>query len=115
MQSLIAADRNNEALGELYTGLHPAVLRLLRDVIRLADARGTPVAVCGELAGDARFAPLLLALGLRQFSLHPTTLLEVRRTLRNCDLDRLRANAPALMRARDRDEIERWLQAQGNH
>ena len=115
IQYLLAADRNNEALGELYTGLHPAVLRLLRDVIRLADARGTPVAVCGELAGDARFAPLLLALGLRQFSLHPTTLLEVRRTLRNCDLDRLRANAPALMRARDRDEIERWLQAQGNH
>ncbi|MGQ4583692.1 phosphoenolpyruvate--protein phosphotransferase [Lysobacter sp. F60174L2] len=115
IQYLLAADRDNEALGDLYTALHPAVLRLLRDVIRLAAARNTPVAVCGELAGDSRFAPLLLALGLEQFSLHPTSLLEIRRTIRNCDLDRLRANAPALMRARDRGEIERWLEAQRGH
>ena len=64
VQYLLAADRNNEALGELYTPLHPAVLRLLRDVIRLAGKRGKPVAVCGEMAGDPLFAPLLLALGL---------------------------------------------------
>ncbi|MGH8086282.1 MAG: phosphoenolpyruvate--protein phosphotransferase [Lysobacter sp.] len=115
IQYLLAADRNNEALGDLYTVMHPAVLRLLRDAIRLANARNTPIAVCGEVAGDARFAPLLLALGLEQFSLHPTTLLEVRRTIRNCDLDRLRANAPALMRARDRSEIERWVDSQTGH
>ena len=115
IQYLLAADRNNEALGELYTVMHPAVLRLLRDAIRLANARNTPIAVCGEVAGDARFAPMLLALGLEQFSLHPTSLLEVRRTIRNCDLDRLRANAPALMRARDRNDIERWVQAQVGH
>jgi len=115
IQYLLAADRNNEALGDLYTVMHPAVLRLLRDAIRLANARNVPIAVCGEVAGDARFAPLLLALGLEQFSLHPTSLLEVRRTIRNCDLDRLRANAPALMRARDRGEIERWVQAQIGH
>ncbi|GAB2624535.1 phosphoenolpyruvate--protein phosphotransferase [Novilysobacter erysipheiresistens] len=115
IQYLLAADRNNEALGELYTVMHPAVLRLLRDAIRLANARNVPIAVCGEVAGDARFAPLLLALGLEQFSLHPTSLLEVRRTIRNCDLDRLRANAPALMRARDRNDIERWVDAQIGH
>jgi phosphotransferase system enzyme I (PtsI) len=115
IQYLLAADRNNEALGDLYTVMHPAVLRLLRDAIRLANARKTPIAVCGEIAGDARFAPLLLALGLEQFSLHPTTLLEVRRTIRNCDLDRLRAAAPALMRARERSEIERWLHDHGGH
>ncbi len=115
IQYLLAADRNNEALGDLYTALHPAVLRLLRDVIRMANARNTPIAICGEIAGDARLAPMLLALGLEQFSLHPTTLLEVRRTIRNCDLDRLRANAPMLMRARDRSEIERWLEAQCGH
>ena len=76
VQYLLAADRNNEALGELYTPLHPAVLRLLHDVIRIAHERGKPVAVCGEMAGDATFAPLLLALGLAEFSLHPATLLE---------------------------------------
>ena len=115
IQYLLAADRNNDALGELYTPLHPAVIRMLRDLIRMAKSRNRPIAVCGEIAGDARLAPMLLALGLEQFSLHPTTLLEVRRTIRNCDLDRLRANAPALLRARERVEIERWIDAQRGH
>jgi phosphotransferase system enzyme I (PtsI) len=111
VQYLLAADRNNEALGELYTPLHPALLRLLESVIRIARRRAKPVAVCGEMAGDARFAPLLLALGLEEFSLHPGTLLELRHAIRACDLGRLRARAPALLRARDRAGIEKWMQA----
>ncbi|HTL14479.1 MAG TPA: phosphoenolpyruvate--protein phosphotransferase [Thermomonas sp.] len=111
VQYLLAADRNNEALGELYTPLHPALLRLLRDVLRLAQRRGKPVAVCGEIAADPVFAPLLLALGLTEFSLHPATLLEVRRAIRGCDVSALRAAAPALLRARDRAGIERWMAA----
>ncbi|MEO6364558.1 MAG: putative PEP-binding protein, partial [Luteimonas sp.] len=109
VQYTLAADRNNEALGELYTPLHPALLRLLNMVIRTADVRGKPVAVCGEMAGDAMFAPLLVALGLCEFSLHPATLLEVRRAIRDCDHARLRAHAPALLRARDRASIEKWM------
>ncbi|KQZ60210.1 MULTISPECIES: phosphoenolpyruvate--protein phosphotransferase [unclassified Lysobacter] len=111
IQYLLAADRNNEALGELYTPLHPAVLRLIRDVIRLSKARGKSVAVCGEMAGDPAFAPLLLALGLEEFSLHPATLLELRRAIRELDLGALRARAPALLRARDRKAIEAWLRS----
>jgi phosphotransferase system enzyme I (PtsI) len=111
VQYLLAADRNNDALGELYTPLHPAVLRLLRDVVRIANRRGKPVAVCGEIAGDPLFVPLLLALGLGELSLHPATLLEVRRAIRACDLSVLRARAPALLRARDRAGIEQWLAA----
>jgi phosphotransferase system enzyme I (PtsI) len=109
VQYLLAADRNNDALGDLYTPLHPAVLRLLHDVIRTARARGKPVAVCGEMAGDAAFAPLLLALGLEEFSLHPSTLLEVRRAIRGCDLAALRARVATLLRARDRAGIISWL------
>lgn len=112
VQYLLAADRNNDALGELYTPLHPAVLRLLHNVITNAHKRGKPVSVCGEMAGDPMFAPLLLALGLEEFSLHPATLLEVRRAIRACDLAALRARAPKLLRARDRGAIERWLAAQ---
>src|SRR3546814_347477 len=111
IQYLLAADRNNEALGELYTPLHPAVLRMLENVIRTARRRAKPLAVCGEMAGDARFAPLLLALGLEEFSLHPGTLLELRHAIRACDLGKLRARAPALLRARDRATIEKWLRA----
>ena len=111
VQYLLAADRNNEALGELYTPLHPALLRLLRDVVRTAHRRGRPVAVSGEIAGDAAFVPLLLALGLTELSLHPATLLEVRRAIRACDLAALRNETAALMRARDRAGIEQWLAA----
>ncbi len=111
VQYLLAADRNNDALGELYTPLHPAVLRLLHDVVRTAHRRGKQVAVCGEIAGDAAFVPLLLALGLTELSLHPATLLEVRRAIRGCDLSLLRARMPALLRARDRAGIEAWLKA----
>ena len=111
VQYLLAADRNNDALGDLYSPLHPAVLRLLYTVIRTARVRGKPASVCGEMAGDAALAPLLLALGLEEFSLHPATLLEVRQAIRDSDLSRLRARAASLLRARDRKGIEAWVAA----
>jgi len=111
VQYLLAADRNNESLGELYSPLHPGVLRLLRHVIRIGEEHKVPVAVCGEIAGDARFAPMLLALGLTEFSLHPDLLLEVRRAIRDCDRAALQARADKLLQARDRAGIERWLAA----
>ena len=113
VQYLLAADRNNEALGELYSPLHPGVLRLLRHVIRTGAEHRVPVAMCGELAGDALLAPMLLALGLREFSLHPATLLEVRKAIRDADLADLQARTEKLMQARDRAGIERWLKAAG--
>jgi phosphotransferase system enzyme I (PtsI) len=109
VQYLLAADRNNDALGELYSPLHPAVLRLIHGVIRAARTHDKPVAVCGEMAGDPLFAPVLLALGLEEFSLHPGTLLELRRAIRSFDLGWLRARSASLLRARDRSAIERWL------
>jgi phosphoenolpyruvate-protein phosphotransferase (PTS system enzyme I) len=109
VQYLLAADRNNDALGELYSPLHPTVLRLIHGVIRAARTHRKPVAVCGEMAGDPLFAPVLLALGLEEFSLHPGTLLELRRAIRDLDLSALRARSATLLRARDRGSIERWL------
>jgi phosphotransferase system enzyme I (PtsI) len=111
VQYLLAVDRNNEALGALYSPLHPAVVRLLHSVITLANKRGVPVAVCGEMASEPSFVPLLLALGLGELSMHPGTLLEVRRAIRDCDLSILRSRAPTLLRARERTDIERWLDA----
>ncbi|MGE8282014.1 MAG: phosphoenolpyruvate--protein phosphotransferase [Stenotrophomonas sp.] len=109
VQYLLAADRNNEAVSELYSPLHPAVLRLLAHVIDTAQRNETPVAVCGEIAGDARMTAMLLALGLTEFSLHPGTLLEVRRAIRALDLGTLRSQAAQLLAARDRRGIERWI------
>lgn len=109
VQYLLAADRTHEALENLYSPLHPAVLRVLRDVVKVAGRHATPVTVCGEMAADPACVPLLLALGLQELSLHPATLLEVRRCIRASTHARLRAAAPALLRAHDRAGIEAWL------
>ena len=111
IQYLLAADRNNDTLGDLYSPLHPGVIRLLKHIINIASEHGTPVAVCGEIAGDAALTPLLLALGLTEFSLHPATLLEVRKAIRGCDLSALKARADKLLQARDRAGIESWLRS----
>lgn len=110
VQYLLAADRNNEAVGELYSPLHPAVLRLIAHILRVGREHETPVAVCGEIAGDPRMTRLLLALGLKEFSLHPGTLLEVRRVIRDSDWAQLQAAASKLLAARDRRGIERWIE-----
>jgi len=109
MQYMLAADRDNEALSDLYSPLHPSFLRVMHDIIALGHRKRLPVAVCGEMAGDLRFTQLLLALGLTDFSLHPTTLLEVRQVIRDSNLGRLRSRVGTLLRARDREGIERWL------
>lgn len=109
VQYLLAADRTHEALGELYSPRHPAVLRLLAEVFAFGRRNGIPVAVCGEMAGEAANVPLLLALGLRDFSLHPSTLLEVRKAIRDADHASLRRRATTLLRCHDRAAIDRWL------
>ncbi|MEO8367315.1 MAG: phosphoenolpyruvate--protein phosphotransferase [Pseudoxanthomonas sp.] len=109
VQYLLAADRNNDTLGDLYSPLHPGVIRLLKHIINVANEYKTPVAVCGEIAGDAALTPLLLALGLTEFSLHPATLLEVRKAIRGSDLSALTARVGKLLQARDRAGIENWL------
>ena len=101
VQYLLAADRNNEALAELYTPLHPAVIRLVRDVIRLAHAHGKSVAVCGEMAGDPAYTLLLLGMGLRNFSMHPGHILEIKRQVLRADLNEL---APRVQRILKMDE-----------
>jgi phosphotransferase system enzyme I (PtsI) len=109
VQYLLAVDRGHETLSPLYTPRHPAMLRLLSELFAYGRRNGIPVAVCGEMAGEAANVPLLLALGLRDFSLHPSTLLEVRRAIREADHASLRRRAQSLLRAHDRAGIEKWL------
>ncbi|WP_374604858.1 phosphoenolpyruvate--protein phosphotransferase [Arenimonas sp.] len=110
VQYLLATDRNHESLAELYSPRHPSVLRLLAEIFAFGRRNGIPVAVCGEMAGEAANVPLLLALGLRDFSLHPSTLLEVRKAVRDADHASLRRRATTLLRCHDRAAIDRWLQ-----
>jgi phosphotransferase system enzyme I (PtsI) len=109
-QYTLAVDRNNDELGALYDPLHPAVLKLLAQIISTAERAKKSVTLCGEMAGDTRYTALLLALGLTGFSMHPSSLLEVRQAIAGCDRSALRKQATALLRAQTRAGIEKVLE-----
>lgn len=81
-QYLLAVDRNNAQVADLYHALHPAVLRALYDVAGAGRQAGVSVSICGELAGDPRAAPLLMAMGYRQLSMNAGNLLRIKKVLR---------------------------------
>ncbi|MEY4435556.1 MAG: hypothetical protein RLY41_200 [Pseudomonadota bacterium] len=91
IQYTLAIDRADELVAHLYDPLHPAVLRLLADTIAECRAQGRGVSVCGEMAGDPMFTRLLLGLGLRSFSMHPTQILAVKQEVIRADASRLEA------------------------
>jgi phosphotransferase system enzyme I (PtsI) len=109
IQYTLAADRGNDALGALYDPLHPAVLYLLARIITAGARAKKAVTLCGEMAGDTRYTALLLALGLTGFSMHPSSLLEVRHAIGECNRQQLRALGTRLLRAQTRAGIERVL------
>lgn len=78
IQYTLAIDRSDDAVAHLYDPLHPAILKLIAQAIRAANKEQVPIAVCGEMAGEVRLTRLLLGLGLRDFSMHPAHLLQVK-------------------------------------
>jgi phosphoenolpyruvate-protein phosphotransferase (PTS system enzyme I) len=110
IQYLLAIDRTDEAVAHLYDPLHPAVLRLLTQVIQTARKAEMPVAICGELAGDPRMTGLLLGMGLRQFSMHPTQLLEVKQQIVMADTEQLAARVARLLRCDEPGRIRELVE-----
>ena len=86
IQYTLAIDRVDDSVNYLYDPLHPSVLRLVRNIIQAGDQANIPVSMCGEMAGDPVFTRLLMGLGLRQFSMEPSQLLEIRQQIRNTRL-----------------------------
>jgi phosphotransferase system enzyme I (PtsI) len=100
IQYTLAIDRGDTDVADLYDPMHPAVLRLIHFIINAADRAGKPVAVCGEMAGDSRVTRMLLGLGLKEFSMHPQQLLDVKKEVREAHSNALRTKvATALNRA----------------
>ncbi|WP_161137129.1 phosphoenolpyruvate--protein phosphotransferase [Schauerella aestuarii] len=97
IQYTLAIDRGDHDVNALYDPLHPAVLRLIAHTINAGERVGIPVAVCGEMAGDARLTRLLLGLGLTEFSMHPQQLLDVKREIRNAHSNALRVKVAAIL------------------
>ena len=109
IQYCLAVDRTDDRVSAMYAPLHPAILRLLRHVVRGARRRAVPVAVCGEMAAESSLLPLLTGLGLREFSMAPAAIplaKQVVRSLHPADTARLASRA---LRAATTDDVERTL------
>jgi phosphotransferase system enzyme I (PtsI) len=104
IQYTLAIDRADDSVSHLYDPWHPAVLHLIADTIVQARAAGKGVSVCGEMAGDPAFTELLLAMGLRSFSMHPAQIPAIKQRILRSDSRRL---AAALAPVLDADDPQR--------
>jgi phosphotransferase system enzyme I (PtsI) len=104
IQYTLAIDRADEAVAHLYDPWHPAVLQLVAQTVACARRMRKDVSVCGEMAGDPAFTELLLGMGLRSFSMHPSQLLTVKERVLGTDASRW---ARALDRVLGADDPER--------
>ena len=105
IQYTLAVDRADEAVAHLYNPLHPAVVRLLAQAISTATKAGKPIAVCGEMAGELSLTRLLLGLGLRNFSMHPTELLPIKQRVLTTDVAAMKPVVDRIRRADSADRI----------
>ena len=109
IQYTIAVDRGNERIAHLYRPLHPAVLRLMKYVVDEAKKKGVTVSICGEMAGNAEYAPLLVGLGFDELSMTAHSVLEVRKRIRTLNAERCVDFADNVLSLRDATSIERAL------
>lgn len=106
IQYALAIDRADREVAHLYNPLHPAVLQMLSMTIRAGEKSGIPVSVCGEVAGDPRLTRLLLGMGLREFSIQPSQILEVKQEVLNSDLTRLASKTKKILNMTEPAAIE---------
>ena len=111
-QYTLAADRTNAQVAPLATGFQPAVLRLVRDVIAAAHAQGKWVGLCGELAGEPLAVPILLGLGLDEFSMNPPAIPLAKQIIRDLTLAEARAVAQAALELDSPDEVRALVREQ---
>jgi phosphotransferase system enzyme I (PtsI) len=109
IQYTLAIDRSDEQVAHLYNPLHPAVLRLIQFAVEAALRRGMPISVCGEMAGEPRFAALLLGLGLRNLSMAPRNIPRVKQRIRSLDMVAATRRARAIMDQSDTGRIAALL------
>ena len=109
-QFLLAVDRNNARVADLYHSMHPAVLHALSSVAEAAREEGVRVGICGELAGDPEGAVLLLAMGYDILSMNATSLPKVKQALRNVNLGESRALLEEVLQMDDAGSIHRRLE-----
>jgi phosphotransferase system enzyme I (PtsI) len=105
IQYTMAIDRVNDEVNYLYDPLNPAVIRLIHTTIKAGKKENIPVAMCGEMAGETKYTRLLLGLGLREFSVHPATLLEVKQIIIDSNVGELQVLANKALKASNGIEV----------
>ncbi len=105
IQYTMAIDRVNDEVNYLYDPLNPAVLRLIHTTIKAGKKENIPVAMCGEMAGEIMYTRLLLGLGLREFSVHPATLLEVKQIIIDSNIKKLQLLTNKALKASNGVEV----------
>ncbi|MCG3138749.1 MAG: Phosphoenolpyruvate-protein phosphotransferase [Phycisphaerae bacterium] len=109
IQYTLAVDRSNERVAPLYTAAHPAVLRLLRDIIITAEKAGVDCSLCGEIAGEPVYTLLLLGLGLRQFSMASGDIPEIKKLIRSSRLTHARKVAREALKLETDRQVHNYL------
>jgi phosphotransferase system enzyme I (PtsI) len=115
IQYTLGVDRSDEAVSQLYDALHPAVIRLIDLAISAANKSGTPIAVCGEMAGDVRFTRMLLGMGLTNFSMHPAHLLAIKQRVLTSDMDEAKAFVARMRRTDEPVKLTALLSKLNTH
>lgn len=110
IQYSLAIDRTDDSVSHLYNPLHPAILQLIEITLKAGKKLGKEVSVCGEMAGDSKLTRLLLGLGLRQFSMHPSHILSIKHQVLQSDLVKLVPAARKILSSHDSDKIEPLMQ-----
>jgi phosphotransferase system enzyme I (PtsI) len=109
IQYTLAIDRIDDEVTYLYNPLHPAVLRLIQMTIEAGISSHVPVSMCGEMAGDEKYTRLLLGMGLTDFSMQPTSLLEVKNVIINTDISQIEKAVRKLLICDTAEEIRLHL------
>jgi phosphotransferase system enzyme I (PtsI) len=110
IQYTLAIDRSDEQVSHLYDPLHPAVLMLLSHVISSAEKANVPVSMCGEMAGDPRLTRLLLGMGLRQFSMYPSQIPEVKQRIKQSDISELTPSVRRILKLEESAKIQEQIE-----
>ncbi|MGE5197183.1 MAG: putative PEP-binding protein, partial [Deltaproteobacteria bacterium] len=110
IQYSLAVDRANEKVAYLYDPAHPAVLRLIKNIIDSAHGAGIPVGMCGEMSGDPSYILILLGLGLDEFSVPPSVVPEVKYIIRSVTMQQAQEISTAVLKLSTGKEVEEFSQ-----
>ena len=111
IQYTLAIDRIDDEVSYLYDPLHPGFLKLVTMVIQAGERAKVPVAMCGEMAGDTHYTRLLLGLGLKEYSVYPSALPEVKKIIRDSNVAELKKKCRAILNHSDQHKIARLVAA----